>query len=94
MPAMEAMACRTPIVSTKAGWPMEAIHSYENGVLTEVDDINALVKGAEWVLSLNDSDWKKLSLNAYETLAESSWEHSTMFFEQALHHAIDKSKQN
>ena len=73
---------------------MEAIHSYENGVLTEVDDINALVKGAEWVLSLNDSDWKKLSLNAYETLAESSWEHSTMFFEQALHHAIDKSKQN
>ena len=36
---------------------MEAIHSYENGVLTEVDDVDALAKGAEWVLSLNDSDW-------------------------------------
>ncbi len=94
LPAMEAMACRTPIVSTKAGWPMEAIHSYENGVLTEVDDVDALAKGAEWVLSLNDSDWKKLSSNVYETLAESSWEHSTMLFEQALQHVINKSIQH
>ena len=94
LPAMEAMACRTPIVSTKAGWPMEAIHSYENGVLTEVDDVDALAKGAEWVLSLSDSDWKKLSFKVYDTLAESSWEHSTMLFEQALQHAIDKSKQH
>lgn len=94
LPAMEAMACRTPIVSTKAGWPMEAIESFENGVLTEVDDVDALAKGAEWVLSLNESDWKALSLRAYETLAESSWAHSSELFENALMNAIAVSSKN
>jgi glycosyltransferase involved in cell wall biosynthesis len=92
LPAMEAMACRTPIVSTKAGWPMEAIESFENGVLTEVDDVDALAKGAQWVLSLNENDWKKLSVKVYETLSDSSWERSAALFEKALYHAIAKSK--
>lgn len=92
LPAMEAMACRTPIVSTKAGWPMEAIDSFENGVLTEVDDVDALAKGAEWVLSLNENDWKRLSLKVYETLSESSWERSAELFEKALNNAVAKSK--
>ncbi|MDZ4141403.1 MAG: glycosyltransferase family 4 protein [Methylotenera sp.] len=91
LPAMEAMACRTPIVSTKAGWPMEAIESFKNGVLTEVDDVDALAKGAEWVLSLNENDWKALSLRAYDTISESSWTHSTELFEKALNNAIAKS---
>jgi glycosyltransferase involved in cell wall biosynthesis len=94
LPAMEAMACRTPIVSTKAGWPMEAIRSTENGILTEIDDVEALADGAKWVLSLNQDHWKKLSLNAYETLSESTWEHSADLFEKALNNAISISKQH
>jgi len=30
---MEAMACRTPVVSTNTGWPSEAIKSGWNGIL-------------------------------------------------------------
>jgi len=93
LPAMEAMACRTPIVSTKAGWPMESIISHENGILTDVDDVNALVDGAQWVLSLNQESWKQLSQNAYDTLADSSWEHSAMLFENALRHAISRQSE-
>ncbi len=93
LPAMEAMACRTPIVSTKAGWPLESIISHENGILTEVDDVNALADGTRWVLSLSQEDWKRLSQNAYETLADSSWEHSAILFENALHHAISRQSE-
>jgi glycosyltransferase involved in cell wall biosynthesis len=88
LPAIEAMACRTPIVSTMTGWPMESIVSYENGILTDVDDIDALADGAKWILSLSQEDWKSLSQNAYETLTESTWERSTTLFENALHNAI------
>ncbi|MDP1524034.1 MAG: glycosyltransferase family 4 protein [Methylotenera sp.] len=93
LPAMEAMACRTPIVSTKAGWPMESIISYENGVLTDVNDVTAIADGAKWILSLSQDGWKQLSKNAYETLADSSWEHSAMLFENALHHAISRQSE-
>jgi F0F1-type ATP synthase epsilon subunit len=60
-------------------------------VLTEVGDVDALAKGAEWVLSLNENDWKALSLRAYDTISESSWTHSTELFEKALNNAIAKS---
>jgi glycosyltransferase involved in cell wall biosynthesis len=88
LPVMEAMACRTPIVSTKAGWPEEAIISYVNGVLTEVDDIQALVSAVMWVLNLNNEDWAALSLRAFNTLADSSWDKSGFLFEQALKNAL------
>lgn len=88
LPAMEAMACKTPIVSTMAGWPMEAILSHQNGVLTEIDDIQALADGAKWVLNLSKDDWMALSLSAFNTVADSSWEKSGLLFEQALKNAI------
>lgn len=82
--AMEAMACRTPIVSTRTGWPEEALKSGHNGMLIEVDDLAALVHGAEWILSLQESDWSNLSLNAYNTVAFGSWKESTKKFERIL----------
>src|SRR5208282_5263036 len=38
LPAMEAMACRTPVVSTRTGWPAEAVKTGINGVLVDVED--------------------------------------------------------
>src|SRR4030081_299985 len=73
LPAMEAMACRTPVVSTRTGWPEEAIKSGWNGMLAEIDDIPALAKATEWVLTRNNEEWKTLSLNAYATVGSSSW---------------------
>lgn len=82
--AMEAMACRTPVVSTRTGWPEEAVKSEWNGVLVDVDDVSGLAGGIEWVLSQTDDAWKMLSANAFATVAESSWDTSALMFEEAL----------
>jgi glycosyltransferase involved in cell wall biosynthesis len=91
LPAMEAMACRTPVVATRAGWPAEAVETGRNGVLVDVDDLAGLTQGMEWVLSLVDGDWRRLSSNAYDTVASSSWQESTQRFERALIHACRRS---
>jgi len=92
LPAMEAMACRTPVISTRVAWPEEAIVTGINGVLVDVDDRDALAEGICWILTRSDSEWVKLSLNAYETVASSSWEASTGLFEAALQHAVRRAK--
>ncbi|WFU18787.1 glycosyltransferase family 4 protein [Bradyrhizobium sp. CB3481] len=84
LPAMEAMACRTPVVSSRVGWPEEAVKTGWNGVLVDVDDVSGLAEGIEWVLSQTDEAWRTLSANAFATVAESSWEASALLFEEAL----------
>ena len=39
LPALEAMACRTPVVATRSGWPAEAVKTGSNGVLVDIDDV-------------------------------------------------------
>lgn len=87
LPAMEAMACRTPVVSTRTGWPEQGIVNGKNGVLVDVDDVEALAEGIQWVLSLSESEWKSVSNNAYETVAGYSWEKSSLQFEEVLQRA-------
>jgi glycosyltransferase involved in cell wall biosynthesis len=87
LPALEAMACRTPVVSTRTGWPEEAIKSHWNGVLVDIDDVAGLVSGIEWVLLLSDLDWRDLSRNAYKTSSVGSWQESARLFEAALERA-------
>jgi glycosyltransferase involved in cell wall biosynthesis len=84
LPAMEAMACGTPVVSTRAGWPAESIVQQVNGILTEVNDISALATGLEWVLTRPHSQWNMLSEAAIKTVQSSSWQRSSKLFEAAL----------
>lgn len=91
LPALEAMACRTPVVSTKTGWPAEAIESGKNGVLVDFDDVAGLARGVDWILALSADEWKSLSQRAYETTCSSSWEESSRRFENALVHACRRS---
>lgn len=92
LPAMEAMACRTPLVSTKAGWPEEAVINGFNGFLTEVDDIDGLVEASRKILLATDKIWKIYSNNAYKTLENSSWQASADMFEAALYRGIKRAK--
>jgi glycosyltransferase involved in cell wall biosynthesis len=91
LPAIEAMACRTPVVSTNTGWPSEAIKSGWNGVLVDVNDVNALAQGAKKILSLSDEEWRKISANAYATATASTWSESAEMFEKALMHARERA---
>jgi glycosyltransferase involved in cell wall biosynthesis len=91
LPAMEAMACRTPVVSTRTGWPAEAIDSGRNGVLVDPDDAAGLVRGAEWALKLPDGEWRAVSGHACRTVAGSSWQESARRFERALYRACRRA---
>lgn len=82
--AMEAMACGTPVVSTKTGWPVEAIVAYKNGLLAEVDDVNALLAGVKWFLSQSDIAWLACSNHAVIATEGHSWEKSATQFESVL----------
>jgi glycosyltransferase involved in cell wall biosynthesis len=92
LPAMEAMACRTPVASTKAGWPEEAVVTGKNGVLVNVDDIHALTQGVATILSLPDNAWREMSNNAYNTVALSNWQESANQFEKALERACRRNQ--
>ena len=84
LPAMEAMACRTPVVSTRTGWPEESIVDGVNGWCVDIDDVHGLVQGIQRVLSLSDDDWRAISKGALRTVEHSSWEASARLFEHAL----------
>jgi glycosyltransferase involved in cell wall biosynthesis len=89
--AMEAMACRTPVVSTRTGWPLEAISCLKNGVLADIDDSAALASGVEQLLTLDESEWCAVSEMAYQTVALSSWDNSEKLFETALRKTLKKT---
>lgn len=82
--AMEAMACGTPVISTKTGWPAEAIRSYENGVLIEINDISSLASSAVELLTMEEVRWLDLSKAAEMTANQGSWDASVSKFEQSL----------
>ena len=90
--AMEAMACRTPVVSSRTGWPVEGIQDGVNGYLVEIDDAAAAAVAVARVLNLEDRAWQVMSANAFGTVAEVSWEASCKKFEQALFRACDRAK--
>jgi glycosyltransferase involved in cell wall biosynthesis len=82
--AMEAMACRTPVVSTKTGWPEEVLVDGVNGALVEIDDAEGLARAAHSILMLPDEQWRRVSDAAFETVRDSSWERCADQFEAAL----------
>jgi glycosyltransferase involved in cell wall biosynthesis len=92
LPAMEAMACRTPIASTKAGWPEDAVVTGHNGVLVDVDDVTALEQGIFKILSLSDEEWQMMSANAFATVESSSWGRAAYLFEAALKRVNEQTR--
>lgn len=91
LPAMEAMACHTPVVSTRTGWPEEVIRQGWNGWLADIDDTDHLVRGVEAILALDSKAWEAMSANALATVAETSWSASAEQFERALLRARERA---
>lgn len=89
--AMEAMACRTPVVSTRTGWPAEAVRDGVNGYLVDIDDAAAAAQAAHKVLVLSDCEWRVMSDQAFATVRDATWETSCQLFERALRRAIKRA---
>ena len=64
---VEAMACGTPVISTKCGGPEEIIDDGVNGFLIEIGDVDCMVKKINLILN-DDELSNKLILNAKEKI--------------------------
>ncbi|MCC6659497.1 MAG: glycosyltransferase family 4 protein [Phycisphaerales bacterium] len=91
LPPLEAMACRTPVVSTRVGGAMEAVEVGRNGYLADIGDIGALSEHTLRVLTLDDAAWRAMSTAAYERARRYSWDDATVLLERALETAVERS---
>lgn len=84
LPALEAMACRTPVVSTRTGWPATAVIPGRNGFLADVGDAHGLANGVRSVLASDLSSWQAMSEAAFDTARPLTWNAVFPAFEAAL----------
>ena len=90
LPILEAMACRTPIVSTYIGGAIDLIEPGRNGYILPVGDSAGLAEALVQVINLPENEWCSLSQAAYSKATTYSWDDATDRFEAALHEAIAK----
>ncbi|MEG4282333.1 glycosyltransferase family 4 protein [Microcoleus sp. A006_D1] len=92
LPIIEAMACRTPVISTPAGAAPEIL-SGGSGILVRPEDPEEMAKAIERICQLPNSEWQAMSEAAYAKVVNYTWEDATAHFEAGLKVAVDKSKQ-
>jgi glycosyltransferase involved in cell wall biosynthesis len=93
LPILEAMACRTPVIATPAGAAPEVLAS-GGGRLIPQGDIPAMAGAIVDILSLDDADWRVMSLKAYDAVRGFTWEDATDLFERELQHAVDRKEES
>jgi glycosyltransferase involved in cell wall biosynthesis len=84
LPALEAMACRCPVVSTRMGGPKDFIVEGLNGFLVDVDDAAGLADRLLSVLGLEETRWRRMSDAALATASGYTWEDAATRLERAL----------
>ena len=92
LPIIEAMACRTPVISTPAGAAPEIL-SGGTGILLKSEDPEEMAKAIERSCQLPNAEWQAMSEAAYAKVINYSWEDATEHFEAGLKVAVDKSQQ-
>jgi glycosyltransferase involved in cell wall biosynthesis len=93
LPLLEAMACRCPGVSTRAGGPEDIIEPGKNGFLVDVGDAAGLATACCRLLTAGEETWKKFSDAAFMTATSYTWDDATVLFENELELAISRAAQ-
>jgi len=89
LPIVEALACRTPVVTTHAGIGIEVIND-TNGRLVAERTSNAVSAAAIDILSLPEREWRICSENAWIAAQKFTWARAASLFEQALFDVLDQ----
>lgn len=66
----QSLMCGTPVVSFEMGVALDLVKSGKTGYIAELKDSNDLAQGLYDILSLNTSDYKKISENCRELALE------------------------
>ena len=70
MAVLESMSYGLPVVSTYVGDLKEAVNNGENGYLVEPGDIKGLADALEYMITLTEDKWEKVSKSAREKAEE------------------------
>ncbi len=90
LPIIEAMASRTPVVSTLVGGAPDLIEDGTNGYLVDIGDADAMAAKAIEVLSGAEARWDAMAAAAQATAKGLGWSDAVDVFEQALLHAVSE----
>jgi len=82
LPVLEAMACRTPVLATRAGASPEFVNAQTGRLL--LCSVDAFVDAIVEFAGMNDDTWLELSNGAYSRVRQESWNKSTTIFEDHL----------
>jgi glycosyltransferase involved in cell wall biosynthesis len=83
LPVLEAMACRTPVIATRAGAAPELLSQGGGILLTDKSPATmaqAIIEG----FNMSETQWRTMSDCARQTVTHYSWDDATTLFEQAL----------
>jgi len=83
LPILEAMACRTPVIGTKAGAAPELLQNGA-GHLVNIDDVDAMAAAIVDMAEMTDEAWSVLSEQALTVAKKNSWLVKVDEFEQVL----------
>lgn len=84
LPALEAMACRCPVASTRVAGPEDFLIDGVDGLLSPVGDPAALAENILAILSKPEPEWRKMSDAAFANASRRGWNASIDRFEAAL----------
>lgn len=84
LPALEAMACRCPVVAADVGGFRDIIDEGINGFLVPPEDPVALAARAIEILTMSTDEWKTMSDAAWTRATIYSWRDAADAFEAAL----------
>ena len=92
LPLLEAMACGTPVVATRAGAAEQYIDQ-TTGALVD-GDLDSFMAALTRIIKMNDAEWRKMSNAAYDKVKGYTWEDATQLLENSLHRALDEVGSN
>jgi glycosyltransferase involved in cell wall biosynthesis len=83
LPILEAMACRTPVIGTRAGAAPELLEK-GGGVLVDLEDVDGMARAMVSICGMTEGEWRAMSDRALATTREYTWRDATDRFESAL----------
>jgi glycosyltransferase involved in cell wall biosynthesis len=84
LPIIEAMASRTPVISTRVGCAEDVITDGVSGHLVAIEDWQAMAEIAVDLLSGPLEKWTAMSQAAHDAVADHTWSDAVDVFEKSL----------
>ncbi len=93
LPIIEAMASRTPVISTRVGGAPDVISDGHDSLLVDIDDADAMARKAIGLLTGPEDAWQRMAEAAAQNVAGHTWSDAVDVFEDALVRAAAKQSE-